>query len=156
MSHAHDVTPDADPALKGIGGWLILMAIGQVLGPIQIISGMVREYGGLPEGTFARFPLAFMGDAAMRLAYVGFLVYVAFLFFNTRAAFPGRFIASYVVGLLLPFAIGIWVTVTSGVNTLGNLASSEFFWSYVPGLVIGALWVAYVLNSERVRNTFVD
>ena len=46
MSQAHDAT-GAKP-LEGIGGWLILMAISQVIGPLQVVPGLVGEYGGLP------------------------------------------------------------------------------------------------------------
>jgi hypothetical protein len=156
MSQVFEQQPVQEPRLKGIGGWLILMSIGQVLGPIQILRGMIEEYSGLPEGTVAAYPAAMLGDVAIRLAFIGFLVYTAFLFFNKRAAFPNRFIQTYIAALLLPFVIGIWVTISSGVNTLANLAFGEFFWTYVPGLVIGGIWVAYVLNSERVKNTFVE
>lgn len=145
-----------EPRLKGIGGWLILMSIGQVLGPIQILRGMIEEYSGLPEGTVAAYPLAMLGDVAMRLAFIGFLIYTAFLFFNKRAAFPSRFIQTYIAGLLLPLAIGAWVTITSGINTLANLLTADFFWPYAATVVIGGAWVAYVLNSERVKNTFVE
>jgi hypothetical protein len=144
------------PKLKGIGGWLILMAIGQVVGPIQILTGMIEEFGSVPEGTAARYPLAFIGDGGMRLAYVAFLAYVAVQFFKTRAAFPNLFIVSYIVGLALPFVVGVWVTATTGINTLANLATPDFLKVYAPGAVVGAIWVTYVVNSVRVRNTFVN
>jgi hypothetical protein len=144
------------PKLKGIGGWLILMAIGQVVGPLQILTGMIEEFGSVPEGTAARYPLAFIGDGGMRLAYVAFLAYVAVQFFKTRATFPSLFIVSYIVGLALPFVVGVWVTATTGINTLANLATPDFLKVYAPGAVVGAIWVAYVVNSVRVRNTFVN
>jgi len=144
------------PSLKGIGGWLALMSIGQVVGPLQILTGMVQEYSSLPEGTIARFPLASVGDAGLRLVYVGFLVYIAVQFFKTRATFPNLYIISYIVGLALPIVIGVWVTATSGINTLVNLASRDFLVTYGFGAVMGAIWVAYVVNSVRVRNTFVN
>lgn len=144
------------PKLKGIGGWLILMAIGQVVGPIQILTGMIEEFGSVPEGTAARYPLAFIGDGGMRLAYVAFLAYVAVQFFKTRTTFPNLFIVSYIVGLALPFVVGVWVTATTGINTLTNLATPDFLKVYAPGAVVGAIWVAYVVNSVRVRNTFVN
>lgn len=145
-----------EPQLKGIGGWLILMSIGQVLGPLQILRGMIEEFSGLPDGTAAAYPAAVLGDGALRLAFIGFLIYTAFLFFNKRAAFPSRFIQTYIAALLLPFVIGAWVTITSGINTLANLATADFFWPYAGTVAIGGAWVAYVLNSERVKNTFVE
>jgi hypothetical protein len=153
MSQAHDAT-GAKP-LEGIGGWLILMAIGQAVGPLQVLRGMIEEYSGLPEGTFARLPAAMLGDAAIRLAFTGFLVWTAFLFFNRRAEFPKMFIVSYIAALAAPFALSLWVTVASGINVMSNLVTSEFLATYALTAAVGGLWVAYVVNSERVRNTFV-
>ncbi len=113
MSQVFEQQPVQEPRLKGIGGWLILMSIGQVLGPIQILRGMIEEYSGLPEGTVAIYPAAMLGDVVIRLAFIGFLVYTAFLFFDKRAAFQNRFIQTYVAGLLLPFVIGARVTITT-------------------------------------------
>ncbi|MBN9250790.1 MAG: hypothetical protein J0I86_09440, partial [Mesorhizobium sp.] len=66
------------------------------------------------------------------------------------------FIVSYIVGLALPFVVGVWVTATTGINTLANLATPDFLKVYAPGAVVGAIWVAYVVNSVRVRNTFIN
>jgi hypothetical protein len=154
MSQANDAAGGAKP-LEGIGGWLILMAIGQAVGPLQVLRGLIDEYSGLPEGAFARLPAALFGDVTMRLAFAGFLVWTAWLFFNRRAEFPKMFIVSYGLALALPFAAGIWVSVAAGVNAMGYMVSGEFLATYALTAAVGALWVAYVLNSERVRNTFV-
>jgi hypothetical protein len=156
MSQISEPQAAGEPRLKGIGGWLVLMSIGQVLGPLQILRGMIEEYSSLPEGTVAAFPMAMLGDVLIRLAFIGFLVYTAILFFNKRTEFPGMFVKTYVAALLLPFVIGAWVTITSGVNTLANLATADFLWPFLASVAIGGIWVAYVLNSERVRNTFVQ
>jgi hypothetical protein len=156
MSQISEPQAAGEPRLKGIGGWLVLMSIGQVLGPLQILRGMIEEYSSLPEGTVAAFPMAMLGDVLIRLAFIGFLVYAAILFFNKRTEFPGMFVKTYVASLLMPFVIGAWVTITSGVNTMANLATADFLWPYLAAVAIGGIWVAYVLNSERVRNTFVQ
>lgn len=139
---------------RGIGGWLILMAIGQVTGPFYILSGMFKEWSSLPAGIAAQYPTAVLGDYGMRIAYTIFLVYVAYLFFNKRVEFPRMFVWTYAISLAIPFAIGIWVSTTSAINTLPNLATSDFIYPYLGTIVVGGIWTAYVLNSRRVRNTF--
>jgi hypothetical protein len=141
--------------LEGISGWLVLMAIGQVLGPLQVFTGMLNEYTSLPDGTIARYPLAFAGDLILRVTFIGLLIYTAVHFFSKRASFPRLFIISYVASLCIPFLIGLWVTFTSGVNTIGNLFTGSDLGAYSFGAVTGAIWVAYVINSVRVKNTFV-
>ena len=141
---------------KGIGGWLILMSIGQVLGPIQLLTGMISEYSGLPDGSFARIPLAFTGEVLLRLGLIGFLIHVAFLFFNKRREFPRMFLISAGLALAQPFVLAAWVTATTGFNTFQNLGSGDFLRPYFFALVVTGAWVAYVLNSVRVKNTFVE
>jgi hypothetical protein len=155
MSSSEVTRTPVEKRLEGIGGWLILLAVAQVLGPVQFIASTVEEYVSLPSGAFSRFPLAVSGDLLLRTAYVGLLVYAAYLFFNKRAEFPGTYIVAVAVGLALPFVIGVWVTLTTGINTLGNLGSWEFLKYYLLGLVVGVLWISYLLNSIRVKNTFV-
>ncbi|QPC88403.1 DUF2569 family protein [Mesorhizobium sp. NBSH29] len=141
--------------LEGISGWLGLLAIGQILGPVQILRGMFQEYSSLPEGTASAFPTAVVGDAVLRLGFVALLIYTSILFFKKRIEFPKMFVRTYVAGLVLPFAVGIWVTATSSVNTMANLATSEFLLPFLVLAGIGGAWVGYVMKSERVRNTFV-
>jgi len=155
MSSSDVTGTPGEKRLEGIGGWLILLAVGQVLGPIQFMTSTIEEYAALPSGTFARFPLAVSGDFLLRAAYVALLCYAAYLFFTKRAEFPRLYIAAIGVGFVFPLVIGTWVSLTTGVNTLANLGSWEFLKFYLLTLVVGVVWISYLLNSVRVRNTFV-
>lgn len=141
---------------RGIGGWLILLAIGEVLGPFQILTGMISEYASIPDGTFARMPVAFIGDCLIRLALIGVLVYSAYLFFNKRREFPRFFVISVLCSLATPILLTVWVTATSGVNTMPALGTADFLQPYLLALVVSGIWIAYVVNSVRVKNTFVE
>jgi hypothetical protein len=141
---------------KGLGGWLILLGIGEVLAPLQIFTSMIMEYTGLPDGTIARLPLAFAGDLLIRLAMIGLCVWSAWLFFNKRAKFPKIFIVSTVAAFVSPLVLGAWVTLTSGVNTLANIPTPRFLGPYLFGIAVAMIWITYVLKSVRVKNTFVE
>lgn len=152
-----DVTEaPAQKRLEGIGGWLILLAIGQVVGPLQTALAIYREYAGMPAGTFARYPLAVSVQFLLLLAFLGLLVYAAYLFFNKRAAFPNVYIAAVAAGLVLPFVLGVWTTLSTGINTFRALGNWDFMGYYLLTVVVGLLWISYLLNSVRVRNTFVQ
>jgi hypothetical protein len=146
-------TKPAEPA--GLGGWLILLGIGQVLSPIQFAVRVVGIYGSLPEGLIAQQPVAFAGDVVIRLSVLVLFIVSAWLFFNKRRSFPNFFIVSMTAAFLMPFVLGAWVTAASGVNTLVNLATLDFIGPYLLALVVTALWIAYLRTSVRVRNTFV-
>lgn len=144
----------AEPS--GLGGWLILLGIGQVLSPIQFAVQMVSTYGSLPEGLIAQQPMAFAGDVVIRLSVLVLFIVSAWLFFTKRASFPNFFIVSMVAAFLMPFVLGGWVTLASGVNTLVNLTTLDFIGPYLLAVVVTALWIAYLWTSVRVRNTFVN
>jgi hypothetical protein len=155
MSSSDATQVPAEKRLEGIGGWLILLAVAQVLGPVQVAVSMFQEYASLPPDWFARYPLAFSVELLLRISYLGLLIYAAYLFFNRRTAFPNTYIAAIAAGLVLPYVVALWATVTTGINTFGALSSWDFLGYYIVGLVVGLLWMSYLLNSVRVRNTFV-
>lgn len=140
---------------KGIGGWLILLAVGEILAPLQAFTGMIMEYSGLPDGAIARLPVAFAGDLLIRIAMLGLFVWSAWLFFTKRAEFPRIFIIATVAAFVSPIVLGIWVTLTSGVNTLANIPTPGFLGPYLFGIAVAMIWITYVLKSVRVKNTFV-
>ncbi len=77
----------AEPKLAGIGGWLILVVIGQVGGIFRLLGDIADYYGGVDAKLFQQFPMTFYGEAALNLALFGFVVYVTFLFFGNRENF---------------------------------------------------------------------
>lgn len=154
MSQAHEIGSSEARPLEGIGGWLILLAVQQVLGPVQFAFGALQEYLSLPAELISRFALAFAGDFALRLAYLALLVYSAVLFFGKREAFPRVYMVTYAAGLAFPFVLATWVLLSTGVSIYANLSGATLGY-YMLGVAIGAIWISYLLNSVRVRNTFV-
>lgn len=144
----------AGPRLEGIGGWLILLAISQVLGVAACLATMIVNFSNLPDDTASLMPLTMIGAVAIEGLLLLFLIYTAFLFFSKSRRFPVTFIASCIAGLIEPLVLAVWVAVTTGVDTLTHVTSSMTV-HYLASVVGCIVWIAYVVRSVRVRNTFV-
>jgi hypothetical protein len=150
---------DAD--LTGIGGWLVLVALGQILAPLKLIASLVQYYSSLDFSLIERFPLAFAGEAALNALLFGLLVYMAVLFFQHSRRFPTFFIIVWIAAVLSFPVNTFWVAISLSLYT--GQPANDFF-TQVDGkeigqtigvLLWGGIWVTYILKSRRVANTFV-
>jgi Protein of unknown function (DUF2569) len=139
---------------KGIGGWLIFPALGAVLSPILIATG-----------TFKLVPLlsdlsADANSAAKAYVFgsllVNGLMFVAWIYANgllwtRRAKFPAIFNALLLVTVALEAAN---LTIASVVFQ-AQLVSQDLQ-NFGRDLVLAAVLISYMLQSKRVKNTFVS
>lgn len=159
MSISPPQTEPAGPSgagarLEGIGGWLILLALSQVLGVAGFSAAMIGNFSILPAGTASLMPLAMIGAIAIEGGLLLLLIYTAFLFFSKSRRFPVTFIVSCIAGLIEPLLLAAWLAVTTGSDMLAYVTSSVTV-HYLASVVGCVLWIAYVVRSVRVRNTFV-
>jgi Protein of unknown function (DUF2569) len=152
------------PQGGGIGGWLLLMAVGVCLAPIRIAAELIRGLRPLEPatwhavttpGTRAYHPLfgpLIVGELvtnAALLIWAGVLVY---LFFTRRRSFPVAMIAFMLTRVVVQIAdAGVALMIPAaaarmGPATYGGLAS---------GVLVALIWVPYLLKSRRVELTFV-
>jgi hypothetical protein len=150
---------DVKPELKGIGGWLGLLAFGQVTGILRLLVSLGQYYSTLDPQVMAKFPTAIWGEAAMNALVIWLCVYTVVLFFRHSRKFPRFFIWQIIVVICMPIADLLWVafmiSLASGrpftelkleANEAGQIAT---------GLIGAAIWIPYILRSRRVRNTFI-
>jgi hypothetical protein len=154
--------PGAVPS--GIGGWLLLVAVGVCLTPLRIAAEIVRGLRPLEPATWravttpgsrAYHPLfgpLIVGELvvnAVLLIWAGVLVY---LFFTRRRAFPGAMIAFLIARVVVQVAdAGAALMIPAaaaqmGAATYGGIAS---------GVLVALVWVPYLIKSRRVELTFV-
>jgi hypothetical protein len=114
----------------------------------------------LDKNLLERFPAVIWGETAINIGLLMFGVYTAILFFRHSRKFPTFFIWECVLVVLLPFVDGIWAAFSIAAYTNRNF--TEFMTvdpkdigQSVAAAVIGGIWVAYVVRSKRVANTFV-
>jgi hypothetical protein len=156
---------DLEPA--GIGGWLILPAVGLVISPIWQGIGIVRDIlpalnpavlRTLSDPTSDQYsPMwvpTMVFEAATSVLIFIFTLWLAYLFFFRQSArVPRLFIvwlASQVVIRIvdqllvnrLPLAAE--QSGSAGISDLGRSITNA------------AIWIPYFIRSTRVKNTFID
>jgi hypothetical protein len=151
----------AAPELVGIGGWLIFVAIGQVLEPIDALTSIGKYfwrdlYAGLAED----LPVTVYSLTFLKVAFFAFAVFTAVMFFRHSRLFPRLFILQWILIGILPLIEMVWLKVVLfiffGESLFEYLMMDAKDIGQVVGAVIfGPIWIAYILRSRRVSNTFV-
>ncbi len=156
------VPPLAGP--RGLGGWLVLVAIGLFLRPVLRLYVLQQDWtcftvgrwydltnpsGALYNPLWAPYQF-YLIISSLLVAAASVLLVI--LFFQHRRRFPALFI-----GLLVLDALSVIATVifTRALST----QTEQSVGTDVPGAVTQAVvgcsvWIPYMLSSRRVRNTF--
>lgn len=141
----------------GLGGWLILPAIGICLAPFVNLSLYAKAFAALDNmGPYFEEEKELIG---WRLYYVtlglenGFIFFISILtavfFFTKRTALPYLFIASSILAIISALLEMLWA------SKLPDYDGSESSIGEFPSHIIRALiWCSYMLMSERVKATF--
>jgi hypothetical protein len=155
-------SPQAAPS--GIGGWLVLVAIGVCLTPIRIAAEIVKGLRPLEPttwhavttpGTRAYHPLfgplivgELVANAAL-LIWAGVLVY---LFFTRRGSFPVAMIAFMITRVAVQAAdAGVALMIPAAKAGMGPAA----YGGLASGVFVALIWVPYLVKSRRVEATFI-
>src|SRR5206468_11336087 len=90
------------PELTGLGGWMTLVAFGQIMGNLRFVVEMGKYYQGIDPKVWEQFPTTLWGEAAMNAALGWLFVYTTVLMFRHSSRFPGFFIGTVRGGDLQP------------------------------------------------------
>jgi Protein of unknown function (DUF2569) len=142
---------------KGIGGWLVLVAIGQVLGPLRLIGTLAEYYANNDTlVAFGKIPVTMYGELVIYLVYLGITLFTSFVFFAHKRIFKLWFtieVATVALDAILDY---FWVSATTGVSVQALLETQGNLFQAMGATLVGLIWMAYVWCSKRVRNTFVN
>jgi Protein of unknown function (DUF2569) len=146
---------DADHHLAGIGGWLILSAIGLVLSPLIYLFRLVMTF--LPFFTNTRLQALLqthqalhaliLFEAITQIILIAMLVWLIYMFFNRKRAFPTFMILFYVLACVIQSADHFAAIVITQ-KSISSL-------TLIRTLLAAAIWIPYYLRSRRVKVTFV-
>ncbi|RZL11734.1 MAG: DUF3857 domain-containing protein [Rubrivivax sp.] len=149
----------------GIGGWLLLPALGVVLAPfrlVQAIAEILPSYAAGPwaalttPGTAAYHPLwapVLLFEMGMNLALLVCSLLLLVLFFRKRSSAPRLYIGF--MGLSIVVLLTDYCLVQSMSLAQHQVSAKE--WSELGrNSLWGLIWMAYFLKSERVKKTFVN
>lgn len=137
---------------SGIGGWLILPAIGIVAAPVRFLVNL-WDYLPLIDG-IEPWTLVHAMLIAEVVCWIGFLALAALTavqFFSRRVNAPKLYIALLVGQLVFVAADALAAAI------LFNAQALDFDTEFAFGMLVAAcaIWIPYFLYSVRVRNTFV-
>lgn len=158
------LTSERDRTLQGIGGWLVLVAIGVTLRPLTLLVQSVRD--GFDFYNFAvwealttpgnpayreGFAPAVIGEHLSNRLLLGFSVICVILFYRRWHTFPRVFAAILLANPALLIVSGLVTQQWLGVDeklTYANYSTAGRM------LLAAAVWVPYIFRSRRVKLTF--
>lgn len=150
-----DIVPsgpnDVSTATKGIGGWLIIPAIGLVLGPIKAVIGLF-----LGVNTIQSFAPELLSDVRLwvsgiiDVAMVIAAIIVAILFFKER-----RIAVVAIISLMAASIVASFIQFLLNMSMFGETSSDDIN-PILHACVFASIWIPYFVKSKRVKNTFVN
>jgi hypothetical protein len=157
----------ADPEPAGIGGWLILPALGLIVSPILQGIQLVRDiFPALHSGALknlsdpaspyysAMWVPTIVFEAVSGVLIFAFTLWLGYLFFFRKTARVPRLFIIWLASYVLMHAID-WLLVNSLPQIEGQ-SDSGVMRELGRSVVSAAIWIPYFLQSIRVKNTFVD
>ena len=149
------IKPSANPTdLVGFGGWLMLLAIGQVLSPFRTLAELFSSSEGyqqlmpLPNG-----PLAVCGEIVLLLAFAMLQVVVLFAMLRRSPRFKRLFLYQWIAIPVVFVLDAVWTSTVLGVS-ISRILAGDMMVTVIASFAATGIWVAYVYKSVRVRNTF--
>ena len=126
--------------ISGIAGWLLLPAIGLVLGPVIAVIVIIVDVRSLPN-TPDRYLTAVRANIFKAAVLGAFSLYAANSFFRRKKGTSHIMIWWMVANVLLSVMM-IW--------NYGEI----FVKSFIFAMIQAAIWIPYFLVSKRVKATF--
>jgi hypothetical protein len=138
---------DGPPGPVGIGGLLILPAIGLLFGPCMTAFGIFMGFDAIDRrGVDFHLVNVLADDIVLTFCFLLFQVYVAVAFFRRKRAAPKLMVALYLVNIAVNVTSQLMVTsVTEEDLDIAVVARP---------MLLAALWIPYFLMSRRVKATF--
>jgi len=144
--------------LNGIGGWLILPAIGLVISPFMSLHGIITDTLLLTSSVYpslsANHPSItglLIFEVLINAAFLAAVICLNFLFYTKKRILPNCMIALYAAQCVLMLADHL---ATTAVFPSADLSSSII--AVIRSLIVAVVWIPYFLNSRRVEATFVN
>lgn len=146
-----EVKQDINDKLKGIGGWLILPAIGLVLGPIIGVIGLFVSLGMYEDVARAGYGGVYALELIVLFALLAFTIYAAIKFFGKKKDSPKIIIILYSASLVASLFL-LCVELSAGAEEFAVETGKQL----VRDIVAAAIWIPYFNVSKRVKATFVN
>lgn len=135
----------------GIGGWLLLPALGLILGLILGAVFAFNDFVMLYSGGLVKYSGLDLMEIVVELSVFGYLIYAALRFFTKRSDAPSIMIVLLILGFAVP-ALLLMIETIVGAQDYARVTAKQL----PRGLISAAVWIPYFRTSKRVRATFVN
>jgi hypothetical protein len=145
----------SDSAYEGLGGWLIFTIIGLILAPLRLTYTLVTVHLRLLTNPRMQAYLLMhesihaliLFEVVTNVIFLLMLIWLNYLFFNKKRAFP-TFMICYLVFVCI-------IMIADHFASVALLAKAPLSLALVRTLVTSAIWIPYYIRSRRVKVTFV-
>jgi Protein of unknown function (DUF2569)/GYF domain 2 len=161
--HASRRAPEPAGAaeLIGIRGWLILLALWQLLATSMMFVSIARYYAAMDSSVMRQFPITLAGEVLLNVAMAMLYAATSILFLSKSTQFPQFFVYQVVAAVLLVPVATVWTGLAMGLES-GRSAVTIMLDSIDPhqvrqatfAAIFGTIWILYLKKSRRVANTF--
>jgi hypothetical protein len=150
LEQTETASSNVDPKLVGIEGWLVLPAIGLILGPIVAVVSLVIALGLFEDVSDAGYGGLYLFNILVSVGLLTLLIYAATRFFGKRANAP-----SVMITLLMVQVVAAVVCLVLALMAEAESFAVEDGKALIRGLIGAAIWIPYFRVSKRVKATFV-
>lgn len=150
--------------LKGLGGWLIIVGIGITISPLITSYQLYSLYIPIfQDGSFAmltnpayttyipNFEVLLYAEIALNILMTLVGLYLIYLFFTKHRYFPKLYIA---LAIFYPLFLLADTVAVSYIIPDTNTFDMETVRQLTQSIIAAAIWIPYMLVSERVKKTF--
>lgn len=165
-NNSHQSVSASSSNLKGLRGWLVLLGFGLVFGVIRLIIELINLYkpyintnlfdilaNPASEKYISNFKFLFYFEIIYNVFLILFMIYTIYLFFTCSKKFPPRLIFILLVHLVYYPLDAIAASIVIPNQSAFDAATMKDLFKSV---VYAAVWIPYLIKSERVKNTFVN
>ncbi len=159
-----DISLQSDTELKGLRGWLVVLAIGMCIQPVRLLVEFIQLMEVFELNTWISLTtpgaelyhpllqLLLLFELIFNIFWIEFAVLMIVLFFQKRWSFP----KIYIIYLLVIFSMMVIdLVVAEAIPTLNDDNLAETIKELFRQGVYTIIWSLYLIKSERVKNTFV-
>jgi hypothetical protein len=153
---SEQVVSKEENELVGIGGWLVIIALGRIFGPLALLVWMVNYYTSLDRNFWTTYPFVAYSEAALNGVALALSLWTTALFFKESKSFPKFFIYYLIASaLILPIDLLIGTTTGQSIQEMISLVQPKEAAQWGRSVIGALVWIPYVRMSKRVANTFV-
>jgi hypothetical protein len=139
------------PQYVGIRGWLILPAIGLIIGSIISVISLIISFTMFSEVSNAGYGGLYSLEILVEVGLSVFIVYTAVRFFGKKSNAPSIFI-KFMIASIVASGVLLLIELSAGAQVFAIESGKTL----VRSIVGAAIWIPYFRKSKRVNATFVN